>query len=42
MVASGPTMPPGPWDQKPVTVASGPTMPPGPWDQKPLAKRAQL
>jgi hypothetical protein len=26
-VASGPTMPPDPWD-----VASGPTMPPDPWD----------
>lgn len=40
-VASGPTLPPGPWDEKPETpeqpqiVASGPTLPPGPWDEKP-------
>jgi hypothetical protein len=37
IIASGPTMPPGPWDGKPVAVASGPTMPPGPWDGKPIA-----
>ena len=29
-VASGPTMPPDPWEQ---VVASGPTMPPDPWEE---------
>ncbi len=38
-LSSGPTMPPGPWDEKPVQVASGPTMPPGPWDEKPALLR---
>ena len=33
-IASGPTLPPGPWDEgKEVNVASGPTLPPGPWDE---------
>jgi hypothetical protein len=36
-LASGPTIPPGPWDgvdsNSPGTkIASGPTIPPGPWD----------
>ncbi len=30
-VASGPTMPPPPWEE--VRVASGPTMPPPPWEE---------
>jgi len=30
-VASGPTLPPDPWDGN-VTIASGPTLPPDPWD----------
>ena len=36
-IASGPTIPPGPWDDDDSSsgdtkVASGPTIPPGPWD----------
>ena len=37
--ASGPTIPPGPWDEEEedeggTKVASGPTIPPGPWDEE--------
>ena len=37
-VASGPTIPPGPWDEDDdgsggTKLASGPTIPPGPWDE---------
>jgi hypothetical protein len=36
-IANGPTIPPGPWDEKPwpLQLANGPTIPPGPWDEKP-------
>jgi hypothetical protein len=37
-LASGPTIPPGPWDEDDsgsggTKIASGPTIPPGPWDE---------
>ena len=38
-LASGPTIPPGPWDEESsngeTKIASGPTIPPGPWDEEP-------
>jgi len=39
-LASGPTIPPGPWDEEgsgsgETKIASGPTIPPGPWDEEP-------
>lgn len=38
-LASGPTIPPGPWDDEDTgsgdtKIASGPTIPPGPWDDE--------
>lgn len=38
-LASGPTIPPGPWDEEEpnsgeTKIASGPTIPPGPWDEE--------
>ena len=37
-LASGPTIPPGPWDEEDsgsggTKIYSGPTIPPGPWDE---------
>jgi hypothetical protein len=40
LVASGPTLPPAPWEQ--VQVASGPTLPPAPWEQVQVASGPTL
>ena len=44
--ASGPTIPPGPWDDEDTEeepkIASGPTIPPGPWDDEETGEEPKI